>query len=430
MKKDLLKQAFETIAFQNGNFGKELQLLVSELRKKDLVSKEAQKLASIRNIELFVLDRTGININLMVDTEIDAAVELPLLNLNHIFFNDFIKEFTKDEVRDNLTKIKNKEKVILDLSNSKISGPTTKIASNLYLSWDKFIKKDKFTDEEVTAIFLHELGHVWTTFEYLNRLSTTNEALLTVSNAFLNGDKNTYEIELKKVAKKLFNKEDALNNLKEVTNLTVIGSVILTTELKNRKSDLGTPYYDSVSCEYLADQFVSRHHYGKYLVSGLDKMYSRLHVEKSKGMAIFSDITTSLALVVTTATISVGSPMTIFIGLFYYYLVFISNKITSGEPSYDNLKIRYQRVLDQIILDLKNKGYNKEQLSEKLEDFNKVSKYVENTFEPNSLFSKIIRTLLPGESKAKKALDLQRDLEELASNELFVQSAKLRTMLT
>lgn len=429
MKKDLLKQAFESIAFQNGNFGKELQLLVSELRKNDVNSKKASKLPIIKSIESFILDRIGLNIKLEVDTPVFAAIELPLVNLNHIFFNDFIKEFSSSEVIKNLKKIKNREKVIIDVKNSKISGPTTGVVSKLYLSWDDLLKKSKFLDEEITAIFLHELGHAWTTIEYLDRLSSTNEALLTVCDAFLSGDKHLYEIELNKVSKKLFSKEEALNNLKDVTDLKVISSVILTTELKTRKSDLGTPYYDSVSCEYLADQFVSRHQYGKYLVSGLDKLYGYFNPEKNIGVSILTDITAIIFFGVVSYSFVIGSPTVVIFAIFYYYLVFVSNKITNGEPTYDNLKTRYRRILNQLVLDLKNKRYSKDQIKDKLDAFDKVSTYIENTIERDTVMTRILTLLLPGETKAKKGLDLQRDLEELASNKLFVQSAKLRTML-
>lgn len=438
MKKDLLKQAFETIAFQSKSFGKELQLLLSELRQKDLKAKDAQDNHLVRAIELLILDKTGININLKVDTDIMAAVELPALELNHIFFDDFTKYFIQENIQQNHDKFKEKEILIFDLQNSKIHGPVAKIPCELHLSWNDLLKKNKFTDEEVTAVALHELGHIFTTFEYLNRLSTTNQALASVVQEFLNKDKIKYQLELKRVSKKLFNDEHKLDNLKDSDNPLVISSLILSTELKRKNSDLGTPYYDSVSCEYMADQFVARHFYGHHLVSGLDKLYPGFSIQKSKGAGILLDILLCLTtfktfhLILNTAVIAgtgVGGILFLCINLMTLYLTYTSGAPTLSIPTYDDLLIRYKRVKEQIILDLKNKKYDQHQITEKINNLDIVEKYITATFPEETIVRKLITRLVSKETNAKKAIQLQRDLEELASNGLFVQSAKLRTML-
>lgn len=429
MKKSLLKTALETIQFQDTRVSRELINLIHDFRNQDLKSKQAQESIYLLKIKESVLDNIGLNLNIIVDTNVLAAVELPLLNLNHIFFSSFIRTFTKDSVTDVQKDFKENESIEIDLKKGKLTGNLSRTKVTMYLSWKHLFNNEDLTDEEIAAIFLHEVGHAFTTFEYINRLATTNQAIATLCNDSLSRDRVKYNITLKEVSQKLFQQPSKLEELREVTDKTVIAGVILSTELKTRKSQIGTPYYDETACEYLADQFVARHRLGKQLITGLEKITPKFSTEKSYLAGVLTNVFHIYLLLATTIFSKVGfSIIGVLFRILFGYLFYTSSKITNKDFTYDNLLVRYKRIKEQMIQDFKNLDHTAEEIINKTRELEEVTKIIENTIEFTPVLTKLVTTLLPGQKRAKNAIQLQRDLEELASNDLFVQSAKLRTL--
>jgi hypothetical protein len=431
--KQFITAAFETIDFQNKGVARNLELLISNFRSKDYDSKKSQTASDLFNIQLFILENFGLTTKITTNTSILAAVELPSVNMNHIFFDNFIKMFVEDEVKEFEKTLKDNSKGFINLKTSKVSGVFSKINIQLYLSWDKLFKNKSLTDSEVCAVVLHELGHAFTTFEYMLRTVRTNQAMAAVSNALLKKDHREYEIILKSTGKHLYGDEKKFDSIKEITNSAVAVNFIATTEIRDNFSELGTLFYDKSSCEYLADQFVNRHGYGLHLTSGLYKIHKEHFAPETNKYTshifhILNFVSSIIGFTAGALLIVSGSILTCFIGALGILGIITSNKLTETDFEYDKLKIRLTRSKEQLIAELKQNNLPIESIKQKIKDIEEVGAIIDKVFDKTPILTSLLIFLLPSQRKANKAMELQRKLEELASNDLFVKAAKLKTM--
>ena len=431
------KLGFESIQFQNKNFGKELEMYITAFRAKTYTASKAQASSEKKQLESFILDRLGLKINLKLDTNVLAAIELPLLEHNHIFFGDLVKQFISAESPEIWKKVKDQEKkAFVDLENARIGGLYSSIPCKVYLSWNDLMLDKRTSDSEVTAIFLHELGHGFTTFEYMTHFVRTNQALASIANDLINKvEKSKYQQTIKDVGILLFNDADKFKDIVDIKDKDTAITYVLSKTIKETKSELGTSFYDETTCEYLADQFTTRQGYGKDLVSGLDKIYVRMKApEKSTFMKIIFSIVSLLIaayLIVGLPFILLGTGnliIKVLLGLIFSYGIYNANLFTDNDFTYDILRVRYKRVKEQLIQSLKHDGFDNSDLKNILEEIAIVDKIINNTSEYETPIAKFIGFLVPSQKAAKLTIQKQRDLEELASNDLFVKSAQLRTI--
>lgn len=425
------KLGLEAIHFQSNNKGKQIELLINKLRAQNYNAHQAQKSNEVKAIEKSVFDLFGLKIKLKVDTAVLAAIELSVIKSNHIFFDETTRQFFKDDLNKVKKKVKSHiDSATVDLKNAYISGIFSQIEFPVYLSWNDLLNKSLFTDAEVTAIFLHELGHGFTTLEYYSRFIATNQALSIVANTLLHKENTKeYQFVLKEVGKQFLNDETRFSDLVETHDTKVVIPYIFSTIIRETKSEMGTLYYDRVACEFLADNFVSRLQYGKDIVTGLDKLYPGWMPEKSPWMQIVMDLASFLIIIAGSFLIGSGVPIvSILIGIFWTSASIYGGKLELQDFTYDNLKIRYTRIKEQMIQDLKRNKFDNATIAQKLKDIEEVDKVVKQTFITYPWTVRLLKFLLPGQRRAHAALQMQRDLEELTANDLFVKSAQLKVL--
>jgi hypothetical protein len=428
MKKRL---GLEAIAFQSNHKGKQIELLINQLRAKTYNAKQAQNSSEIKALQKSIHDLFGLKAKLIVDTDILAAIELSVIKSNHIFFDQEVRHWFKDDLNKVKKKVKSHvDSSTVDLKNAYISGIFSTIELPVYLSWNSLINNSNYSDAEITAILLHELGHGFTTFEYYSRFVATNQALAIVANTLLHKENTKeYQYVLKEVGKEFLNDETRFSDLVEVKDTKVVIPYIFSTIIKETKSEMGTLYYDRVACEFLADNFVARLQYGKEIVSGLDKLHPGFMPEKSPWMQIVFDL--SGLLMAFSITVVVTGGLNIFalvLSIFWAWSFMEGGKIQNYDFTYDRLKIRYTRVKEQMIQDLKRDKFDPATIAQKIKDIDAVNEIVKQTYITNSWNIRLMKFLLPGQRKAHAALQMQRDLEELTANDLFVKSAQLKVL--
>lgn len=428
----------ESIDFQmSSSFGKELESVFQSLIDENISEDEYQTSHHKKNIEAIVFKQTGLKIALRLKTDYDC-VFLPTLNKNHIFYNDLYKDlFDKQDNSKIFEKIKNiKDKHTVNLKTAKVTGIFSELVNELHVDFFAANKIMKYTAGQITAILLHEVGHLFTYFEYITRQHTTNQVLSTVLKSVINKDSiKEKEFVFEQAGNILGNKKDLLTELVNQDDTRVITSVIFKKTIEIAKSELGTESYDYSACEQLADQFVTRFGYGRELIEGLDIDHTKYWNSPEKSIqaqrqAAWAQISTTV-IFLTFATLSGIAAAFVAFGFFSFLSVlsFITSSMGAGAGSkdytYDILKTRYLRVREQFIQRLKDKKIDKDEVKLILSSLEQIDAIIKNTHEFRGPLDKMCDYIFSKDKSARASVELQRDLESLAMNDFFIKSKEL-----
>ncbi len=200
----------------------------------------------------------------------------------------------------------------------------------------------------------------------------------------------------------------------KVTTVDEASVILYTCAVDKSISELGRSVYDSVSCEQLADQYMTRCGAGKDGVVGLDKFFS-LDSEwrRTKDNTFLNIVLLVVGLVTIFPT--------------YTLLVMALNK-TKENDSYDNLHARFSRIKDQLIQRLKTKDLPNKEIEVLLSDIETLDGIIKKSGTKLTLIEKVAYLLNPSYRNAHKYELLQKELETLSNNNLFIQAAKLSTL--
>lgn len=438
MLKHGIAQAMESINFQSKMFGRNIELIVDEIKDFTGTAKELNDSKLKTKLEEVIKFNSGIQVVIEFNTGM-VAVKIPIFTADHLFFEDYYKTLQKESVKQFYKAIeKYSNRSTIDLKNAKISGVLSSIAIPFYLSFD-FIKNKKLTSEHITATILHEVGHAFTLFEYSNRMAKTNQALALVSKSIMNRESDTDRvIYLRKASEMITGREDSFKDYEKIKNIAIITDVFLKTTKEKACSELNTDNYDDVACEYLADQYVARHGYSRALVENLDILGSNYNVFEYKHRPIILVHLTSIlsgffnifvilnpGIILTIPVI--GVIVYIFNFFILYYKIF-SSGYSDKDYAYDDLFIRFKRNKEQIVNYLKDINIDKETKKTAIEDIEKIENIMKNIRQYESIFEKLSLLFSKKSRDTKRSIELQNDLEALASNDLFTRAAKLTTL--
>ena len=278
----------ETIDFQKDDTFEQFTALFDDLKKSNF---ENTKL--VKQIKELTFKRFGINANVKIVTNfwIGTSVELPSFQLNHGLFSQAIRNFLKgakdaDEDYQRLLKIKDFKRLnTVDLKNAKVTGIFNELVYAIYVDTEQLRHLDS---QECAAIYLHEVGHLFTYFEQMVKITTTNLVLLNV--ASLTQSSLTYENKAMvfELADDILEVDHTKINPNLVNNDKAVATIYLSKIMYQTKSTTGSSWYDNVSTEQMADQFVSRLGGGRFLITGLDKLYKTGGMFFTKKQLIFA----------------------------------------------------------------------------------------------------------------------------------------------
>lgn len=428
-----MKLTFESIAFQNRMFGKELELFFQNIKD---TCKTKEEFVNYHNLPLFssiVAKHTGLNIDLNLHQQLPygTCVMLPPLHNNHIFVDNQIKPFLRinasPEYIDILVAEKSKNSI--NTKEGMVYGFFTKIRCVIHVDFVTITDR-RLTIGELVAPILHEIGHVFNYFEYFDRTVTTNQILANVSETFLNIDSYGLRKDLVQKA------ANALNvNIKEVPELSDNETSKMTIVALLRKgamtSATASTSYDRTSEEALADQFVARHGYARELASN---MYKSGELNSSRLALIrwvkyIKESWRALPIVVPGLSLLIFNPLTMLAVFTFIVFMRTSDKTTNSRDfTYDQDKIRLKRIREQLIILLKDQNLDKETVSDTLDSIkciDEISKYI---IDKDEMINAIADFIRPFNNSPAAVVKLNRQLEELASNDLFVSAAKLNEL--
>ncbi len=424
-----LRAAMESIAFQDKGFANSLTKYFQSILDNYKNGHDAQNSEERDQIVKLTFERTGIKINLTIDGD-NSFTYLPEINNGHIFKHHWFRETANNDENVLLKRMKLfKQTSYVDLKNARVGGFFSEIESPIYVGYD-LLKMSKLSAAEAAAAYLHELGHVFTTYEYLSATITGNIALSTAVRALNKNDSKKYEFVLKELGKTISNNDQMFAELNEVTDKSVVTTLIIGNTQDWYRSESGVSNYDNTTSEALADAFCVRFGLGREIVSGLAKIH------KAYGSPEYSNFMRVYSLIHQTMVFYVGPVAMILFGLtstaalivvFGLFAFFVSGE-NIRNFTYDDLRVRYLRVKEQIIESLKNNKLSKTDKQTQLAAISFIEKQIQEVKSVPDIFRVSANFLLPSNRRAKKAIELQRELEQLSANDIFAKAAELSVM--
>lgn len=436
--------AVESIDFQSDKFGNQLESILYDMEKFIQASggnvfQARQRLADSELVNLLsdtIFKRLGIKTKIIVKTTCPGAIMPMFYNENHVLLKPMWRGQISGELPDQAKLIKKAKDAVgtIDLKNAKVGGIFSEYQHTLWLDVVGNLQTLKMSVPEITAVLLHELGHAFTYYEFSDRLESTNQVLANLSREVRGGnnDEKRHFI-LKELAGRFGVKEQEFDDILNEKNSVIFGVKLFDKYIKFVKSQMPNAKYSDTSSEQLADNFAARFGYGRYLISGLDRLYIGAPEKVSDsgrmmmtfGQFILEVIAPAVWAI---ATIMGGSIVTgVLIALFFSFLLVFSGD-ASADMTYDVLKMRYKRIRQQYIEMIKQLDMDKEALRNVVDSVHFIDNIIQNTAIYRTIYNRVANFLFSWHRNAKKDIELQYLIEELTSNNLFLKSAELEVL--
>ena len=425
----------EAIAFQSPEFANKMEYLISKVMG-ERKAQDAQNCSYNKELIKLIKDTTGFEFKIIFNTTYYPCT-LPFhINPDSILGYATLKQYyaeTSEETLKRLLKVK--QTASIDLKNARVTGFFTEYEVPIYMNFN-FLRKHKFSNREIVAILAHEIGHTFTSCEYAFRTVRTNQILSSVAKTHAGGDKDEYKYALK-VTEEIFNlKTGILDDLVEVKNQEVVLTAVIGTIEKNtyEQSIMGNTTYDITTFEAMSDNYATRLGLGRELVTGLEKILIATgapeYSQDLRRTIFYIDCFCLLNIILGVVAAIQGWPVIlsgyyIFMGVL---LVWGRLKGRDHRNIYDDVKVRYKRIKEQLIHYLKNVELPKEDIQRTLESLKIIEKAIDQVSERKSFMEFLFSYLDPATIRFFSHVEIQKKLETLAANELYVKAAQLRTL--
>lgn len=444
--------SFESIEFQTDSYARDLEILVSgiarELQDNPSANRGLAKHPLIKKIEDMTFKRMGLQIKLVTNSHL-AAVMPFYPNPYGIFVKGHRVDEARIPVQEKILKSAETMKGSVDLQKCKVSGVFSEYVNPVYMNFKELLDYG-ISAAEITGILLHELGHAFYGCEYSNRLNMTNQILADLLRKTTKKQDLPREYifkELRKINPKTTN--DELDKMMDGKNI-ILGRKTFRFLKETIESQMPENRYNENSFETLADHFAARWGYGEQVVRGLERLYSHpLYQFRNSfiGMVVFS--AASIVLIaclvfqvlqlfgfaaMVTAAGAVGAAATLsgvsfVLGVWFALIllaVVLAHSTHAVAMTYDDVKHRYKRIRNQMVELLKDSGLPGKQIVETIDTIHELDRIIESKKNWPNLVTLVVDFLTPGSGKIDDDIRVQRLLEDLSANELYVHAAALR----
>ena len=426
----VFKIAAESIDFQSkDNFAQMVVFAKRIFAYKNAI--DAQKSQELEDLVAFIrkVTRMNVTINMKFDDTGLASVRIENINKNNPLMDDFRRMLLEQDQDRFVGMLKSRiSEACVNVSEATIDGVYKLVPVKVNWSF-KHITYAALTPEEAVAVLLHELGHVFNYFATMSMLVRQNLVVAAALKA--NSDKpdeKIYRHRIEVVASAAGLSKETASELGAVRKAEVVQAVLLADNLEEIRSVKGLENYDQVYNEAMADHFAMRYGAGPYLASALEKA-NRTSVFYSSGFFLFIQtmelIRFSVVMLIGTAALFTGAAA---VGLFIASIATLSlwlNGDNYRSFEYDDLSVRYKRMRNQMVELLKHKALSNEEKQEALDALSQLDDIVARAIEYKSPLTAISNFVFSSNRNAKRMIDLEHQIEEFISNQLFVNAAKL-----
>lgn len=385
-----------------------------------------RKAAALQKEEIpkLVKDTFGISIILSIvhTNRRNMYAVPPDLKKNHVLLNSWRQEFftAQDAIRYlNGSKLKSIQGGV-SRSQGIIFGDFTNIVSEVV--FDISILDGFMTPDEVAEGFAHELGHIWSAFEFLSLTMSTNLALAAAT-PFLTGEQSP-DLNYKLITALGDATGTQVPKAKEISHLrsteallTVVVNEVYKQTLSSR--EFGS-LYDATSWESQSDMFVTRLGGGRAVVTALDKLH-----REANDPTYMPDFRWYMW-----QSVSVMLGLTVFLPItMAIFFIYVSSGLHPAINDYDSLRDRCERIRRDLIGSLRSSNLPKEVLDATLADIDTIEKTMAGMIDRTPIITSIMVTLWNPFRKQAKEKELQQLLEKLVNNDLVLTSAKFKSTL-
>lgn len=375
---------------------------------------------SLTKIQRLLKARTNIQINLKIEptSTPNAWVFPPMLSKNHSMYQDWLKDWLTNEDGAKAIKAANDKKARASLDRKKVWVTGFFSAMTYEVCVTRGIL-NMCSGEEVAAIFLHEIGHLWSYFEFLTLTAKTNAALRTVRKEFLQCEDSEQKVALVSSVNSTYGFSQAeIDRLRKELSVENVEIAVLNSMVRESYSELGFSLYDQRAWEFSSDQFSTRMGGGAYVVSGLDKMHREFG--DPAYLSLFAHTVNMSIKVVLSIYLSVAT-----VGLFPLILMLMGDPFCEGE-TYDRPGERFTRVRHEMIAALRNPSVSKEMAQRMIEDIRGIDATLKDIVDRHGARYYFWAAISPGARRRRNQVKVEQALERLANNDLYIAAADLK----
>lgn len=418
--------SLETIALQSGAFFKELTLACAAVRA--VPAKDMQESSEVMVLSKIVKNRTNLTVTFVVGDQ-GPASEIPRVDHNHPLLSDVRRNWVDNA--DGLKMIAQADglaKGLVNINRSWVDGVFADMPCVVHMPVEMFTGT-KFSVEEIAAIILHELGHLFTYCEYMNRTTATNQVLAGLAKSLdASVGVEDREVVLLNAKKALRLNDLDVKELAKSKNTMVVEAVILTSSMRASMHELGSNVYDLNSWEQLSDAFATRHGAARPLITALDRLLRDARHSSFRSTPMFLGLEAfKLAALIVPFLLPGGGVLPIVKDLLIKATL-IMMAHDAHDHTYDRPGARFQRVRNDIVYCLKDRTLPKAVQQALTEDLVAIDEILQDVNDRRQLISVIWDTLWPSARTAYSQEVLQRQLEDLAANDLFLKAAELKQL--
>lgn len=428
-------KGLEMISFQKDDFGSRLESIITQLSVKirDNTYPSSVNLNKVDEVrELTSVISSRLKMQVTINTDLYLAAIIPFYpNRHHIFLDNFFQGINiRDQNR--ILDRKDVQHGTVNIEKAILGGIFSEYVNEVFMDFRTLVKDLMMSPPEVTAILLHELGHGFDACEFSDRIERNNQVVAEVFRHISDrNDKSDMAYvykELRRVSNDITEKEveDLIKGTRIVAGYTwfkvCIGSI---------QSQMLEDTYDKTSFEAASDSFAVRFGYGRALSTGLEKLHaSQRWMKDPKYGQAFSYLIVimfTIGMVVAGAALFASSHIII---ATYVTVILLSAFRLSGSDvkymEYDELKVRYGRIRNDIIEMLKRSAMDDARMKETILSIKELDILIDSIPTHSTFLGDIADFVFSSAKGAARAVKEQQLQEKLISNDLFLKSSELK----
>lgn len=317
----------------------------------------------------------------------------------------------------------------VNFETGKVSGLFTQVTSSIIITRGALFGAGNvnLTDDELTAMIAHELGHILTYFATLGQSFRTAFILDNFVRAAMGNVEPEYRVKLIRE----FEEGTGVSitdkvAVEESDNPNVIATLVLSDIVNESRSQYGTTLYDMRSWEALSDQFAARLGCAADLATAMDKLYRVYEPIHYRGTFKYLMMEVGKTILLGSIMVTTSVPGLIFGGL-VATMLFVS--ASPHQREYDKPYERVLKLRNELIAQLKAKDVPDEKVPGLLKDIEVINSILAETNDRQTFLEKLWVVVSPNTRRQLKMSKEIQELEQMVNNELFVSAAKLKELV-
>lgn len=405
--------ANELVGYQEKSVLRESMIIIFE----NALSKPNFKADQLNDLGLskIIKKQTGLTVEFLSNglPDVDLGVSIPPVSRNQVLRQDIMRETGEYIKFEMIKKAVNDLNATINLKTGKVSGVFSAFHCPIFIGDGYFSERPPFTAAEISAMVLHELGHIFYYCLFLIESVRVNLVLSALNRSNFYDCDRTKKIkfmdEIEKGADiKIRDKESLATASKEVVH-----SVLIVSTMERIRSETRASMFDERAFEFLADHFATMHGAGSDLatsISKLNRLYDRLvEYKRDQRLSNILSITSEL--------------VSSFVSLIFFAWIGINTVNTDNR--YDPPLRRLSKIKEQLVSQLRKRNSSSAMKKALIADIEIIEELMESDRETVKFGEFFYYSVIPWIRKGKKVAELQHDYEALAFNPLYKTSAQL-----